>query len=177
MHARFTRYVHRRSPESGRECRRGDIHPAVPSPPLAPSPRHARSMIHAVHAVQGARQENDQVKVHSFKSGPQASDPTAERTKGWTVNEIPSTPSTCASSPPSSGHRVAGTPPCPRSPPRSIDPWYAGMRDDDDAAWLMVRLRRQTSSPDALGIAAARRRRRRARTLLARGAARRRQRQ
>ena len=76
-----------------------------------------------------------------------------------------------------SGRRVAGAPPCPRSPPRSIDPWYAGMRDDDDAAWLMVRLRRPTSSPDALGVAAARRRRRRARTLLARGAARQRQRQ
>jgi len=74
-------------------------------------------------------------------------------TKGWTVNEIPSTPGIWCVPPLLlfSGRRVAGAPPCPRSPPRSIDPWYAGMRDDDDAAWLMVRLRRPTSSPDALG--------------------------
>jgi len=37
-------------------------HPAAPSPP----PRHARS-IDAIHAVQAARQENDQVKAKSFK--------------------------------------------------------------------------------------------------------------
>ena len=34
-----------------------------------------------------------------------------------------------------------------------------GRRDDDDAAWLLVRLQRSTSGPDALGVAAARRRR------------------
>jgi len=37
-------------------------HPAAPPPP----PRHARSM-DAIHAVQAARQENDQVKAKSFK--------------------------------------------------------------------------------------------------------------
>jgi len=40
--------------------------PPVRRHPAAPSPRHARSM-DAIHAVQAARQENDQVKAKSFK--------------------------------------------------------------------------------------------------------------
>jgi len=140
-----------------RECRRGDIRQRRRRSlrrraMLNPCSPHGRDPCR-----RAMQEENDQSNRNPLKFGPHAPD------------HLPSTPGTCAPSPPSfasvasperrhvPAHRRR--PLTPSTPAARSKLGIQGRRDDDDAAWLLVRLQRSTSGPDALGVAAARRRR------------------